>query len=200
MDMNRERIRALLRRIMRILGVLSGITLGSCCAIWVGFAAYGMDTIRVGAGENDPAFVWEGWSLTAPRWFAILGMYSLAFPLCSAVFPRSRRDGLPVGVAAWLGLLTLGCGHMASNLQFMFRDPAGCTYDGCWPAGWEQLMASTPLLITLLVWTVLSLLAHRIRPAVRLAVPPLLFLALSIALAAVWRPHIVPILLGPPPF
>lgn len=61
-------------------------------------------------------------------------------------------------------------------------------------------MASAPLFITLITWVVLSLLADRIPPVVRLAVPPLLFLILSIALAVVWRPYIVPILLGPPPF
>ena len=37
-------------------------------------------------------------------------------------------------------------------------------------------------------------------PAVRLLLPPALFIVLSTALACAWRPYVVPLLLGPPPF
>lgn len=197
--MRKERVLALLLRLMRALSITAGITLGFCCAAWTGFAAYGMDVISVSEGATVSSFVWEGWSLT-PRWTALLALYSLAFPLTSSVTPRSRSDMLPIAVAVWTALVTFGFGRLAADAQFMLRDRRDCTYDGCWPAGWQELMASAPLFITLITWVVLSLLADRIPPVVRLAVPPLLFLILSIALAVVWRPYIVPILLGPPPF
>ena len=198
-QMRIETVLRILRRALRITTVTVGLALGFCCAAWTGFAAYGMDVISVSEGATVSSFVWEGWSLT-PRWTALLALYSLAFPLTSSVTPRSRSDMLPIAVAVWTALVTFGFGRLAADAQFMLRDRRDCTYDGCWPAGWQELMASAPLFITLITWVVLSLLADRIPPVVRLAVPPLLFLILSIALAAVWRPYIVPILLGPPPF
>ena len=198
-QMKIETVLRILRRALRITTVTVGLALGFCCAAWTGFAAYGMDMISVSEGATVSSFVWEGWSLT-PRWTALLALYSLAFPLTSSVTPRSRSDMLPIAVAVWTALVTFGFGRLAADAQFMLRDRRDCTYDGCWPAGWQELMASTPLFITLITWAVLSLLADRVPPVVRLAVPPLLYLTLSIALAAVWRPYIVPILLGPPPF
>ena len=95
-----ETVLRILRRALRITTITVGLALGFCCAAWTGFAAYGMDTIRVSEGATVSFFVWEGWSLT-PRWTALLALYSLTSPLTSAVTPRSRSDILPIAVAVW---------------------------------------------------------------------------------------------------
>lgn len=197
--MKKMQLLELSRKLLRILGIGSGTLLATCCAIWVGFDSYGMDRVRVGVGVGDYSFLWEGWSLTPP-WFALIVLYSATFPLTSTLSPQPKRDMPPVWISAWMLFLTVSLGGVSANLRFMFNDPEDCIYADCWPFGWQQVISSLPLVTTLIVWVTLSLLASRVKLVVRLTVPPLLFITLSTALAAAWRPYVAPILLGPPPF
>lgn len=189
---------AVLRRVARDLGVVVGIVLGTCCAPWVGLASAGMDDVLLGK-RGYATHAWDGWSLT-PSWFALLLLYALTFPLVSAVRPLTPRERLPVFVAVWMALVTAGGAMLAYSLQFFVDPDEPCTYHGCWPGAWPSAAAAVPLVVTLVVWAVLSLRAARVRAVVRLVVPPVVFLVLSTALAAVWTPYVIPVLLGSPPF
>lgn len=107
----------------------------------------------------------------------------------------------PVGVFGALWTLAWLVGLSAAGSVFALSGPqAHCVYAGCWPRGWQELLAGAPLVAAALLVLGMATAGRRMARPVRAVLPAVVYLALTVVQVAVWDGLFVPVLDGPPPF
>lgn len=158
-----------------------------------------------GSGVDLPAVAYrldyDSYSHPLPEWawgHVALCVASIIL-LVGATRWRIRRVNIAQVIgAAWMGLWTL----FFAGLRYAFRFPGGediepCVRANCWPAGVQELLAASPLLMACAAMIVVAFFAKRLNWVARALIPAAVYLAARIVQVLIWVPVVIPFLAGP---
>lgn len=194
---DRARRAPLALRILMAVGRWSVLAVGlavSWHAAGWGGSGEGLDSVSVRhpyRGGLD-ATAWR-WDLTA------LSVASIVLLTGASRWRRGRVNVAQVFGAAWLGLWTGFWVFLRYALQFPGGDEYDydpCVREGCWPAGIQEPLAASPLLIASMTMIVVAVFAHRLNWVARALIPTSVYLVLRIVQILIWKPVVVPFLIG----
>ena len=141
-----------------------------------------------------------GLDATAWRWdLTALSVASIVLLTGASRWRRGRVNVAQVFGAAWLGLWTGFWVFLRYALQFPGGDEYDydpCAREGCWPAGIQEPLAASPLLIASMTMIVVAVFAHRLNWVARALIPTAVYLVLRIVQILIWQPVVVPFLIG----
>ena len=191
--MSGERVRRIIKVIVRVVSAAVGVVLTTGCALWVGLDANGLEWVL--ARDLD---VKAGWELT-PSWFAWVLLCTASFALVAAPKPKFKVDVLPIVLAIWIVHIVPSAVSFSSSFQFAMPRLRTCVYKGCWPLYWQDAAIACPLALTVIIMVILAIGGRRINFWVRALVPSVVYAVTTVLLALIWKPYLLPFFLFPPP-
>lgn len=189
------------RRAPLALRVLKAVGRWSILAVGLAVSWHGAGWAGVGEGLDDVT-IWypypDGLGPTAWRWdLTALSVASIVLLTGASRWRRGRVNVAQVLGAAWLGLWTGFWVFVMYAVQFPGGDDSStCIREGCWPAGIQEPLAASPLLIASMTMIVVAVFAHRLNWVARALIPTAVYLVLRIVQILIWQPVVVPFLIG----
>lgn len=189
---NREHLPArIAKAILRWGALATGLIVSWRAAGWTGVGA-GVDRVSIWY-EYTPNDV----PPTPGKW-ALTGLCVVSIILLTGA-SRWRVGRVNLGQilgAAWMGLWTAFWAHLVFGAQFFGDDPVPCIRQDCWPAGIQEPLAASPLLIACVAMIVVACFTHRLNWTTRALIPTTIYLALRITQILIWEPVVIPYLVG----
>ncbi|MGC3994739.1 MAG: hypothetical protein QM779_11605 [Propionicimonas sp.] len=116
----------------------------------------------------------------------------------AGVWKFDRADVGQLLAAVWAGFWFLAAMDLLYSVQFSGPD-AVCTYRGCWPSPFQEVIIAVPAGVALIVMCGLAVAGRPRRALVRGTLPAVVLVVLAVVQELVWRPVVLPVLLGPTP-
>jgi hypothetical protein len=177
------------RRSLNAARLVVGLGVLGYAAASIGLMADGLPTVYVSSGlvADSPSTLLEKVVFNG-----LLGVSMLAV---TGVWRGQRVDhGQTVG-GVWAGLWLAALLWLRSGLEFL--DPSvGCLRVNCWPSPWQEVLLGSSAGIPLIVLATLGALGRPRSNLARGLVPVVTLVVLTVLQDLLWRPVVLPLLVG----